>query len=154
MRIITLLVKTTLLICLGINVMSCSSDDEDDFGHHAKYPFVGSTYVYQWTLQNTSSDFQYVLHFATDSTFTLTPIRVETGESMRDEPASGQYEVGEDGTLAFWGVSGYLTRIRGQRITLYKGRFTSEERKKLEVYRHLSFNTGNSRTDWITFELK
>ena len=139
---------------LGMVFISCSNDDEDDFGHHAKYPFVGKTYVYQWTLQNTSSDFQYVLHFSTDSTFTLNPIRVETGESMRDKPAEGMYEVKADGTLEFWGVSSYLTKIRGQRITLYKGRFKTEERKTLEVYRYLQFNTGNSRTDWIDFELK
>lgn len=133
--------------------MACSSDDEDDFGYKAKYPFVGKTYVYQWTLQNTGHDFQYVIHFSTDSTFTLTPIKVETGESLRDHPAEGRYEFGEDRTLVFTGVNSYLTKIKGQRITLYKGIF-SEDYSKLEVYRHLKFNSGNGRTDWVDFLLR
>ena len=80
------------------------------------YPFVGKTYVHQWTLQNTTLDFKYVLHFSTDSTFSLNPIKVDTGESMRDKPAEGMYEVKADGTIEFYGVSLYLTRIRGQRV--------------------------------------
>lgn len=147
----------SLLVVVALSSMfvaSCSSDDEDDFGHHAKYSFVGKTYVYQWTLQNTTMDYQYVLHFSTDSTFTLTPIKVETGESMRDKPAEGMYVVKADGMLEFSGVASYLTKIRGQRITLYKGKFANNEQKVLKVYRHLEFNTGNSRTDWVDFHLK
>lgn len=139
---------------LSVAFVSCSGDDEDDFGHHSKYSFVGKTYIYQWTLQNTDRDYQYVLYFSTDSTFTLSPVKVETGEAMRNTPAEGSYEVQDDGTLEFFGVNQYLTRIKGQRITLYKGRFKTEDQKILEVYRYLRFNTGNSRTDWIDFELK
>lgn len=142
-----------ILLFVGINFIACSSDNDDDFGHTAKYSFVGKTYIYQWTLQNTSADFQYVIRFLTDSTFTLTPIKVETGESLRDHPAEGYYEVGEDGTLFFSGVGSYLTKIRGQRITLYKGIF-SEDYSKLEVYRYLQFNSGKGRTDWIDFFLQ
>ena len=63
----------------SVAFISCSSDDDDDdFGHHAKYSFVGKDYVYQWTLQNTTTPFKYVLHFSTDSTFTFIPVNVET----------------------------------------------------------------------------
>lgn len=142
-----------LAAMLSACFIACSNDDEDDFGHHAKYPFAGKNYVYQWTLQNTSSDFQYVIHFATDSTFTLTPLRVADGETM-SKPREGLYEMATDGTISFSGVSSYPTGIKGQKITLYRGRFKTDEQKTLEVYRYLHFNTGNSRTDWIDFVLK
>lgn len=141
------------IVCLSIVcITGCSK--KDDFGHRAKYSFVGDTYVHQWTLQNTNADFQYVLHFATDSTFTLTPIRVETGESMRDKPAEGMYIVDNDGNFVFAGVNSYLTRIRGQRITLYRGKFDTDSHEVLSIDRYLEFNTGNSRRDWIDFYKK
>lgn len=139
-----------ILLLAGFGLTACSSDDS---GSGAFYPFVNKTYVYQWTLQNTSMDFQYVLHFTSDSTFTLSPIKVETGESRRDEPAQGKYEVNEDGLLMFSGVNSYYTNIKGQRLTLFKGEF-SEDMKVLKVYRLLLFNSGKTRYSWIDFNLQ
>lgn len=144
MSLLTIFMVTMSSFC----IMACSGDDDDNH----KYPFVGKAYVYQWTLQNTTSDYRYVLYFSSDSTFTFTPIKVETGESTR-QAKEGMYEVESDGRINFSGVVSCKTNIKGQKITLYQGKFKSTEYKQLSVYRFLEFNTGNKRTDWIDFNL-
>ena len=135
----------------SVAFISCSSDDDDDdFGHHAKYSFVGKDYVYQWTLQNTTTPFKYVLHFSTDSTFTFIPVNVETEKPTRNKPAEGSYEVKADGTLEFTGAYLWLTNIRNQHITLYRAKFIGDDIKTMKVYRVLVF-TKSSRVDWVDY---
>ena len=130
----------------SVAFISCSSDDDDDdFGHHAKYSFVGKDYVYQWTLQNTTTPFKYVLHFSTDSTFTFIPVNVETEKPTRNKPAEGSYEVKADGTLEFTGVYLWPTNI-----TLYRAKFIGDDIKTMKVYRELVF-TKSSRVDWVDY---
>lgn len=142
------------LVVLFIAFSSCNKDDEDDFGHHAKYPFVGNTYVRQWTLQNTTNEYQFVVHFSTDSTFTLTSIKVETGEKMNEQPAEGKYVVEEDGSLTFSGVVSYNTKIKGRALTFYQGKFENDDQKTLKIYGRVEFSSGNSNVGWWDYELQ
>lgn len=145
----------TFLIALSVCVIavSCSSDDEDDFGNKSKYSFVGKTYIEQYTLQNTSFEIQNIIHFITDSTFYYAS-RDLSKDDYSAGPKEGKYNVESDGTITFYGVSRFNTHIWSRRITLYKGKFKTEERTTLQVYRYLEFDTGNSRTDWVDYELK
>lgn len=145
------LLLVLVLTCVG--VAACSSDDEDDFGNKAKYSFVGKTYINEYTLQNTSWDFQNIIHFSTDSTFTFSSLKLETNEYTAT-PKEGRFVVGNDGIITFYGVSRYNTHVWSRRVTLYQGKFKDESQSLLQVQRYIEFDTGNSRTDWIDFELR
>lgn len=141
------------LLLIGATFTSCSSDNEDDFGHNSKYSFVGKSYIEQFTLQNTSWEFQHIIHFSTDSTFYFVAKKMETGEYTA-EPREGKYEVDSDGTIYFSGVSRYNTHIWSRRFTIYQAKFKDQQQTILQVHRLLEFDTGNDRTDWVDFKLE
>jgi len=149
----TLIKLACLVFMLNLLFVACTSDDENDFRNHAENSFVHKSYVYQWTLQNTSTDFQHILHFSSDSTFTFNTIKVETGKSTTNGPMQGTYKKNPDGSIVFIGSS-FKTNVKGQRETLHKAHFTTQEEKLLNVYRTLDFSSGNSRKDWLEYKLK
>jgi len=143
----------SLMLALSLTCASfsaCSSDDADDFGHKAKNAFVGKSYIEQYILQNTSWEFQHIIHFSTDSTFYFVAKKLETGEYTAD-PKEGKYKVESDGTITFSGVSRYNTHIWSRRFTLYQAKFKDEQKSVLQVHRSLEFDSGKSRTDWVDF---
>lgn len=133
-------------LIVGIFMTACSSDDDDEGG---SYPFVGKEYVYQWTLQNTSHDYQLIIRFTSDTTMTLSCKRVSDGE-LTNGYKNGSYCY--DGSDINFQIGTFYTKLRGQGIKLSRARFEDDEFKKMEVLRTLDFNTGHSRTDWIDFE--
>lgn len=146
-------IKKSIVLFLFIQLLCCCSDDNEHIEGEVyanKYEFVGSSYSHQWTLQGTSSDFKVVITFNTDSTFTFTPIKVETGE-IRAEPGKGKYKVGDDGHIYFINFKGYNTKIRGYEFTLYEAVFEDFNVSLLKVKRRIDFSKNDYRVDWSSF---
>ena len=146
----------SLALCLYV-FTSCSDDDDTIengiYVSSGKYAFVGRTYEYIWTLQNTTTQYSFVISFPSDSTYTFEPFNYDTGESKRTKVEESYY-VDEDGVINFYGLSEYKTNIKGYRITLYKAYFSDDDITTMHVYRRLLFSSGNSRSDWVDFELQ
>lgn len=142
-RILTFMV---LGLITALMFTACGDDDDDISG---SYPFVGKEYVYQWTLQNTSNDYQLIIRFMSDSTMSLSCKRVSDGQLTNGYKNGSYYYDGSDITF---NIGTFYTNLRGQGIKLSRARFEDEEFKKMEVLRTLEFSSNRSRTDWIDFE--